>query len=418
MEDFSQRKLKIFFSSESCEIPIPNTYQELFNIFINKFKIEGNFQKLLNITYHDDEDEIYISSEEDYQLFIYQLREKKIKNNITGTIMSDSRDVNVLKNLEELKESAKDSFNEKFNNMQKALLGEGNKDKKDKDKDEDNLYNSSAFNSLIESKNSFQEILDTKNFEEKEKEYKTQLELKEKEIKMNWDKFNLEIETLKEEKQKLEQKLNEYDKKSKEQDMDIKNYKNQAELKEKEYKSIIDNFNLKIKMLTEEKLEKDKIIENFNKESKEKEEKYRNISELNNKNIKEIEKYNYEIKALKEANQNLETKLDVYKKNALEQESKEKEFNSKIESYISQIKILKEENLKKIENEKDNVINDNNNINLQKDQFKTQIKILKEEKNKLKEEIIENEKKIKEYKGEKNDEEYQKMMKEKDKLLK
>ena len=271
MEDFSQRKLKIFFSSESCEIPIPKTYQELYNIYINKVKIEGNSQNLLNITYHDDEDEIYISSEEDYQLFIYQLREKKIKNNITGTIMSDSRDVNVLKNLEESKESAKDSFNEKFNNMQKALLGEGNEDKKDKD--EDNLYNSSSFNSLIESKNSFQEILDTKNFEEKEKEYKTQLELKEKENKMNCDKFNLEIETLKEEKQKLEQKLNEYDKKTKEQDMDIKNYKNKAELKEKEYKSIIDNFNLKIKMLTKENLEKDKIIDNFNKESKEKEEK-------------------------------------------------------------------------------------------------------------------------------------------------
>ena len=79
MEDFSQRKLKIFFSSESLEIPIPSTYQELFNIFITKFKIEGNSQKLLNITYHDDEDEIYISSEEDYQLFICQLRENKIK---------------------------------------------------------------------------------------------------------------------------------------------------------------------------------------------------------------------------------------------------------------------------------------------------------------------------------------------------
>ena len=64
-------------------------------------------------------------------------------------------------------------------------------------------------------------------------------------------------------------------------------------------------------MLTEENLEKDKIIDNFNKESKEKEEKYRDISELNNKNIKEIEKYNYEINALKEANQNLETKLDI-----------------------------------------------------------------------------------------------------------
>ena len=216
MEDFSQRKLKIIFSSESLEIPIPSTYQELFNIFITKFKIEGNSQKLLNITYHDDEDEIYISSEEDYQLFICQLRENKIKNNITGMIMRDSRDVNALKNLEELKESGKDSFNEKFNNMQKALLSDGNEDKKD----EDNLYNKSSFNSLIESKNSFQEILDRKekekNFEEKEKEYKTQLELKEKENKINCDKFNLEIETLKEEKQKLEQKLNEYDKKSKE----------------------------------------------------------------------------------------------------------------------------------------------------------------------------------------------------------
>ena len=280
MEDFSQRKLKILFSSESIEIPVPNTYQELFNIFINKFKIEENSQKLLNITYHDEEDEIYISSEEDYQLFISQLRENNINNNITGAIMKDSRDIKDLRNLEELKESSKDSFNEKFNNMQKAFLGEGNED----NNDEDNLYNKSSFDSLIDSKNSFQDILDRKekekNFDEKEKEYKTQLELKEKENKMNCDKFNLEIETLKEEKQKLEQKLNEYDKKTKEQDMDIQNYKNQVELKEKEYQTIIDNFNFTIKKLNEEKLEKDKIIDNYNKESKEKEEKYRNISEL------------------------------------------------------------------------------------------------------------------------------------------
>lgn len=410
MEVLSQRKLKIIFSSENFEIPVPNTYQELFTIFINKFKIEENSQKLLNITYHDEEDEIYIASEEDYQLFISQLRENNVNNNITGTLMRDSREIKDLRNLnnlKNLKKSNKDSFNEKFNNMQKALLGEGNE--AHKDKDEDNLYNKFSLESLIDSKISFQEIIDKKekekNFDEKEKEYKTQLELKEKENKMNCDKFNLEIETLKEEKLKLEQKLNEYDKKSKEQDMDIKNYKNQIELKEKEYKSIIDNFNLKIKVLTEEKLKKDKIIENYNKESKEKEEKYRNISELNNKNIKEIEKYNHEIKALKEANQNLESKLDIYKKNALEQESKEKEYNSKIESYISQIKILKEQKTKDDEN------------NFQKEQFKSQIKILKEEKNKLNQDMIENEKKIKEYKGEKNDDEYQKMLKEKDRLI-
>ena len=410
MEDFSQSKIKITFSSESFEIPVPNTYQELFTIFINKFKIEENSQKFLNITYHDEDDEIYISSEEDYQLFISQLRENNINNNLKGALMRDSReikDLRKLNDLKDLKEPNKNSFNEKFNNMQKALLGEGNEDYKN----EDNLSNKFSFESLIDSKISFQEIIDRKekekekNFDEKEKEYKTQLELKEKENKMNCDKFNLEIEKLKEEKQKLEQKLNEYDIKSKEQDMDIKNYKNQVELKEKEYKSIIDNFNMKIKVLTEEKLEKDKIIDNYNKESKEKEEKYRNISELNNKNIIEIEKYNYEIKALKEANQNLESKLDIYKKNALEQETKEKEYNSKIESYISQIKILKEQKLKDAEN------------NFQKDQFKSQIKILKEEKNKLKQDMIENEKKIKEYKGDKNDDEYQQMLKEKDKLF-
>ena len=375
MEDFSQRNLIIIFSSESIEIPMPNTYQELFNIFINKFKIEENSQKLFNITYHDEEDEIYISSEEDYQLFISQLKENNINNKITGIILKDSRG---MKDLRELKASHKDSFNEKFNDLQKALLGNENEESKD----EDNLYNKFSFNSLIESKNSLQEIIDRKEkekeFEEKEKEYKTKLELKEKENKMNCDKFKLEIEKLKEEKEKLEKKINEYDKKSKEQDMDIKNYKNQAELKEKEYKSIIDDFNLKIKMLTEEKLEKDKIIDNYNKESKEKEEKYKNIDELNNKNIIEIEKYNDEIKALKEANQNLESKLDIYKKNALEQESKEKEYNSKIESYLSQIKILKEEKLKK-NKDTENKINDNN-INLFKENKQIIKKIEKDNK--------------------------------------
>jgi len=163
--------IKINYLSEQIEIELPKTLEELNNFIINNLKIEENFKKGIEISYEDEsKDKINLLSEDDYILFVSNLKENIIKNEIT---------INELT----LNEN---EFEYKFNIMKEVLTG-----KKTLNYTSNNLLEMSI-NS--DSSISYSQIKDRKTKEkeneeklkkeyekkinDKEEEYKTQLNMK------------------------------------------------------------------------------------------------------------------------------------------------------------------------------------------------------------------------------------------------
>ena len=119
--------IKINYLSEQKELELPKTLEDLYNFIFNNLKIDTNLKNDIVISYEDeDKDKINILSEEDYNLFVSVLKEKKIKNEIT---------IN------------ENGFNHKFNDMQQALLG----DKGQSIKNETNNISEISMNSISDS---------------------------------------------------------------------------------------------------------------------------------------------------------------------------------------------------------------------------------------------------------------------------
>ena len=182
--------IKINYLSEQIEIELPKTLEELNNFIINNLKIEENFKKGIEISYEDESnDKINLLSEDDYILFVSNLKENIIKNEIT---------INELT----LNEN---EFEYKFNIMKEVLTG-----RKTLNYTSNNLLEMSI-NS--DSSISYSQIKDRKTKEkeneeklkkeyekkinDKEEEYKTQLKLYEKDNNIKLEKLNSEIIILK-----------------------------------------------------------------------------------------------------------------------------------------------------------------------------------------------------------------------------
>ena len=89
MED--SPKIILSYASNEFEIPLPNDYNELLNIFVNKFQLDENLQKILKLTYNDGEDDIWLEQEEGYNIFKDQIKENVISNEVKGVISRESR---------------------------------------------------------------------------------------------------------------------------------------------------------------------------------------------------------------------------------------------------------------------------------------------------------------------------------------
>ena len=296
MED--SPKIILSYDSNEFEIPLPNDYNELLNIFVNKFKLDENLQKKLKLTYNDGEDDVWLEQEEGYNVFKDQIKENAISNEVKGIISRESR-VSI---------DNKD-FLQQLDNIQKTLctiqepnisldkkvsleksLGFGDSINADLDKDD-----------TVKTINPLQSYLYSYNEKEKKKEDE-----------------NSEIKILKEEKEKQEKKLDEYEQKYNEQE---ENYKAKLEIQEKNYRDKIDKLESDLKQLTEEKEEKKLKLEEYEKKSKEQEKKYRDDLEQHKLNYKnQIDKINSEIKKLKEEKNQKEIELDSCMKKVLEQE--------------------------------------------------------------------------------------------------
>ena len=349
--------IKINYLSEQIEIELPKTLEELNNFIINNLKIEENFKKGIEISYEDEsKDKINLLSEDDYILFVSNLKENIIKNEIT---------INELT----LNEN---EFEYKFNIMKEVLTG-----RKTLNYTSNNLLEMSI-NS--DSSISYSQIKDRKTKEkeneeklkkeyekkinDKEEEYKTQLKLYEKDNNIKLEKLNSEIIIL---KNKLKEE-NYYQKKMIEQE---KEFKSQLDLKEKE--NILKN-----KEIVSLKEEKEKLKNDYENKIKEKE-KIEN--EYINK-IKEKEKLESEyINKIKEKEKEFITSLEFKQKQnnikslALKNLSEKKK---KIEELLNNYKLKDTQNTLKI-----------NELN-------SEIISMKKEKENLNEKINEIEKKIKE----------------------
>ena len=92
MQDSTQQKVILKFCINSIEIVLPNSYSELFTIFVENFNIKKKNEEFLKLTYNDEEnDSICIYSEEDFETFKNLSKTQKIKNEIIGILTLDSR---------------------------------------------------------------------------------------------------------------------------------------------------------------------------------------------------------------------------------------------------------------------------------------------------------------------------------------
>ena len=383
MED--SPKIILSYASNEFEIPLPNDYNELLNIFVNKFQLDENLQKILKLTYNDGEDDIWLEQEEGYNIFKDQIKENVISNEVKGVISRESRisidNKDFLQQLDNIQKTISTIQGQSISLDKKISFekssGFGDSINVDLDKDD-----------TVKTINPVQNFLYSDNDNDNDKENKKE------------DK-NSEIKILKEEKEKQEKKLVEIEQKYNEQE---EHYKTKLEMQEKNYRDKIDKLESDLKQLTEEKEEKKLKLEEYQKKSKEQEKKYREDLEQHKMNYKnQIDKINSEIKKLKEEKNQKEIELDEYTKKSLEQEKnyqtklkiEENKYNLKVDEFNNEIKKVNDEKEKislKLEDyekriEELNKNNDNKNIKILEEKIK-KLENKEKEYNKAKNEIL------------------------------
>ena len=341
MENYSKINIILKYGSDSIEILLPNNYDDLFKIFIEKFKIEKSKEDSLTITYIDDEnDNIIIFSDEDFEVFKNLLKENLIKNELIGTCSNNSlQSIGNIFNIE-LEHLIKNINNNNIQNHKTII--------------------ENSYNSLEDSDNDEKETEEIliKNNNKSEEEIDSQ-----KTIKENNKSGEEEIYS-----QKIIEDIN----KSGEEQIDI-----QKTIKEiNQSNSEINNKeSSEIKMLMEENKKQNSKLEELERKMNEQKENYES----------QISQINLENQMLKEKNKKNETKLDEYSQIVFE---KEKLYNKFKECYEKKkneddnyIKLLEEKTIllnKKVE-EKNKIINEFINKN------KALINNIKEKENKIKE---------------------------------
>ena len=319
MED--SQTIILIYESKEIEIPLPNNYKELFNLFIDKFKIDENTKKLLKLTYNDGEDDIWLEQEEGYNNFKNQIKENLKNNQIKGYLSRESR-VSIDKD-----------FFLQFENMQKAListpeakikksLGKSFEESINIDINKEDNINSISFvqnylysNSDNDNENKENEGKNgetkTPNKEKYEENLKSKFELQQKNYNDKIYKLDLEIKQLIEEKNEKALKLLEYEKTKKQE----KKYIEELEKQKIDYKNEIDKINLEIKTLKEEKIQKELNFNEFKQKMLEQEENYKSKLKLEEKkyNIK-VDEFKKEIEKLNEEKKIYNLKLEDYKK--------------------------------------------------------------------------------------------------------
>ena len=234
--------------------------------------------------------------------------------------------------------------------------------------------------------------LQLKNYEkqslEKEKDYKSKLELEEKKFNSENMQFKSEINELKEEKEQMNLKLNE-----------LKEEKKQMNLKLNELKEEKEQMNLKLNGFKEEK-------EQMNSKLNELKEKVKNFDEqkiYTEKNNKLLEEKNYLLEQKEREKEKIKKeyiqKNKELSKNIKEKEDKIKEYISISEKYENQISLYKEkqnQNDLEIENYKKQLEN-LENLKKEKKKLEQKEKALIEQNKKDKNKIRELKEKQKEY---------------------
>ena len=372
MGDKPQVKLKLDYSSNIIEIPIPNNYEELFNIFINQFKIEEENQKFLNLEYNDGEDDILIGSEKDFNIFIDLLKDNNLINVIKGNIKQDSDNDNllVLNTSQDILDDENEEKNENENHMENKEEVE-NLDLKEKEKNNniDLEHYKSKIKVLEEEKEN-----QNKQLNESEKKIKelednlAKLQIQENYYKSQLDKLNLEITTLKEENRNKKNILSNNYKIEKQYEINLEKGKEKYNSIINDYiskLSEVNNENEKIKKKLKELEKKDEDYENEKKKFIEREkenEKQRNKEkkEIIEKNIELIYKNKEKQKIINE----MEKKAEKDKKIFNEMILKENQYFSEINELKEKLKFYKkfENENKKLNKDKNELIEKNKNL--------------------------------------------------------
>ena len=383
MED--SQTIILIYESKEIEIPLPNNYKELFNLFIDKFKIDENTKKLLKLTYNDGEDDIWLEQEEGYNNFKNQIKENLKNNQIKGYLSRESR-VSIDKD-----------FFLQFENMQKAListpeakikksLGKSFEESINIDMNKEDNINSISFvqnylysNSDNDNENKENEGKNgetkTPNKEKYEENLKSKFELQQKNYNDKIYKLDLEIKQLIEEKNEKALKLLEYEKTKKQE----KKYIEELEKQKIDYKNEIDKINLEIKTLKEEKIQKELNFNEFKQKMLEQEENYKSKLKLEEKkyNIK-VDEFKKEIEKLNEEKKIYNLKLEDYKKRIEEYNKNNCKENKKLlEEKINKL----ENNEKELNKEKNKILNKNREL---ENKLKNKENMIKEYEEKLK----------------------------------
>ena len=383
MED--SQTIILIYESKQIEIPLPNNYKELFNLFIDKFKIDENTKKLLKLTYNDGEDDIWLEQEEGYNNFKNQIKENLKNNQIKGYLSRESR-VSIDKD-----------FFLQFENMQKAListpeakikksLGKSFEESINIDINKEDNINSISFvqnylysNSDNDNENKENEGKNgetkTPNKEKYEENLKSKFELQQKNYNDKIYKLDLEIKQLIEEKNEKALKLLEYEKTKKQE----KKYIEELEKQKIDYKNEIDKINLEIKTLKEEKIQKELNFNEFKQKMLEQEENYKSKLKLEEKkyNIK-VDEFKKEIEKLNEEKKIYNLKLEDYKKRIEEYNKNNCKENKKLlEEKINKL----ENNEKELNKEKNKILNKNREL---ENKLKNKENMIKEYEEKLK----------------------------------
>lgn len=383
MED--SQTIILIYESKEIEIPLPNNYKELFNLFIDKFKIDENTKKLLKLTYNDGEDDIWLEQEEGYNNFKNQIKENLKNNQIKGYLSRESR-VSIDKD-----------FFLQFENMQKAListpeakikksLGKSFEESINIDINKEDNINSISFvqnylysNSDNDNENKENEGKNgetkTPNKEKYEENLKSKFELQQKNYNDKIYKLDLEIKQLIEEKNEKALKLLEYEKTKKQE----KKYIEELEKQKIDYKNEIDKINLEIKTLKEEKIQKELNFNEFKQKMLEQEENYKSKLKLEEKkyNIK-VDEFKKEIEKLNEEKKIYNLKLEDYKKRIEEYNKNNCKENKKLlEEKINKL----ENNEKELNKEKNKILNKNREL---ENKLKNKENMIKEYEEKLK----------------------------------
>lgn len=383
MED--SQTIILIYESKEIEIPLPNNYKELFNLFIDKFKIDENTKKLLKLTYNDGEDDIWLEQEEGYNNFKNQIKENLKNNQIKGYLSRESR-VSIDKD-----------FFLQFENMQKAListpeakikksLGKSFEESINIDINKEDNINSISFvqnylysNSDNDNENKENEGKNgetkTPNEEKYEENLKSKFELQQKNYNDKIYKLDLEIKQLIEEKNEKALKLLEYEKTKKQE----KKYIEELEKQKIDYKNEIDKINLEIKTLKEEKIQKELNFNEFKQKMLEQEENYKSKLKLEEKkyNIK-VDEFKKEIEKLNEEKKIYNLKLEDYKKRIEEYNKNNCKENKKLlEEKINKL----ENNEKELNKEKNKILNKNREL---ENKLKNKENMIKEYEEKLK----------------------------------